>query len=212
MNLPNKLTTLRIVLVFILIGLLLFPYESLDVAVPYVFAGNVSLIYLIGAIIFLLASITDFFDGYLARKLNLITNYGKFMDPIADKLLVNSLLIILIRPQFNHIALPLAFVVLMIGRDIIVDGLRLVAVSQNKVLAANIFGKIKTVLQMIAIIAFLLNDFPFTRQLQPHAGFNIPYVSMILMSLATLASVISGIIYVWSNRHVLSENNMNNNE
>ncbi|HZJ89837.1 MAG TPA: CDP-diacylglycerol--glycerol-3-phosphate 3-phosphatidyltransferase [Bacilli bacterium] len=203
MNLPNKLTTIRMALVVALIVLLVFPYSYFAIEVPYVLNGAVSLVYLIGAVIFIIAAITDFFDGYFARKLNLITNYGKFMDPIADKLLVNSLLIILIAPQFAyHQAVPLILVVLMIGRDIIVDGFRLVAANQNKVLAANIFGKIKTVLQMIAIVLYLLNDFPFSNQMTGSAP---PFVSLIIMILATVASVTSGIIYIAKNRHVLSE-------
>lgn len=190
-------------LVVALIVLLVFPYSYFAIEVPYVLNGAVSLVYLIGAVIFIIAAITDFFDGYFARKLNLITNYGKFMDPIADKLLVNSLLIILIAPQFAyHQAVPLILVVLMIGRDIIVDGFRLVAANQNKVLAANIFGKIKTVLQMIAIVLYLLNDFPFSNQMTGSAP---PFVSLIIMILATVASVTSGIIYIAKNRHVLSE-------
>lgn len=203
MNLPNKLTTIRMALVVALIVLLVFPYSYFAIEVPYVFNGAVSLVYLIGAIIFVIAAVTDFFDGYFARKLNLITNYGKFMDPIADKLLVNSLLIILVAPQFAyHQAVPLILVVLMIGRDIVVDGFRLVAANQNKVLAANIFGKIKTVLQMVAIVLYLLNDFPFSNQMTGSAP---PFVSLILMILATIASLTSGIIYLAKNRHVLSE-------
>lgn len=203
MNLPNKLTTIRMALVVALIGILVFPYSYFAIEVPYVLNGAVSLVYLIGAIIFIVAAITDFFDGYLARKLNLITNYGKFMDPIADKLLVNSLLIILVVPQFAyHQAVPLILVVLMIGRDIVVDGFRLVAANQNKVLAANIFGKIKTVLQMVAIVLYLLNDFPFSNQMTGSAP---PLVSLVVMILATIASVTSGFIYIIKNRHVLSE-------
>lgn len=203
MNLPNKLTTIRMALVIALIILLVFPYSYFSIDIPYVLNGAVSLIYLIGAVIFIIAAVTDFFDGYLARKLNLITNYGKFMDPIADKLLVNSVLIILIAPQFAYqSSIPLLFVVLMIGRDIAVDGFRLVAASQNKVLAANIFGKIKTVLQMVAIVLYLLNDFPFSNQMTGSAP---PFVSLIVVSLATLASLISGIIYIYTNRFVLRE-------
>ncbi len=204
MNLPNKLTTIRMALVILLIGFLLIPSSWLPFLADTIF-GAIYVRYFIGAIIFLVAAITDYFDGYLARKLNLITNYGKFMDPIADKLLVNSLLIILISPLSEHtgqISIPLIFVVLMIGRDIVVDGFRLVAAAQNKVLAANIFGKMKTVLQMIAIIMYLLNDWPFSQQLS-NPGF--PYVSFIFMALATFVSLLSGIIYISQNISVLKE-------
>ncbi|MDY0214855.1 MAG: CDP-diacylglycerol--glycerol-3-phosphate 3-phosphatidyltransferase [Bacilli bacterium] len=204
MNLPNKLTTIRMALVVILIAFLLVPSSWFGTLVPTLF-GEVYLRYFIAAIIFLVASFTDFLDGYLARKLNLITNYGKFMDPIADKLLVNSVLIILVKPLDSfpgQIAIPLVFVVLMIGRDIVVDGFRLVAASQNKVLAANIFGKLKTVLQMIAIPLYLLNDWPFSRQI---SNPSFPYVSFIFMALATLVSLISGVIYIAQNISVLKD-------
>lgn len=206
MNLPNKLTTIRMALVILIVALLLFPYNLLDITIPNVFWAT-NLIYFIAAIVFIIAAFTDFLDGYIARKHNLITNYGKFMDPIADKLLVNSLLIILIAPSSinypHQAAIPLIFVVLMIGRDIVVDGFRLVAASQNKVLAANIFGKVKTVLQMVAIILFLLNDFPFSNQMTDSAP---PIVSLIILGLAALVSVLSGVIYIVQNRQVLKDN------
>ena len=201
MNLPNKLTTIRMGLVVLLIIFLLIPYEAIGMTMPVIF-GNVSLLYFIGAIVFLVASLTDYFDGYLARKYNLITNYGKFMDPIADKLLVNSLLIILISPQISgQIAVLPLFVILMIGRDIVVDGFRLVAANQNKVLAANIFGKLKTVLQMVAIMMYLFNDFPFSL----FYGTSFPYVSFIMMGVATVVSLLSGFIYIFQNISVLKE-------
>ena len=204
MNLPNKLTTIRMALVIILIALLLIPSSWFNATAPTIF-NAVYLRYFIGAIIFLIAAITDYFDGYLARKMNLVTSYGKFMDPIADKLLVNSVLIILVSPQAaytNQISIPVIFVVLMIGRDIVVDGFRLVAAGQNKILAANIFGKLKTVLQMIAIVLYLLNDWPFTNQLT-NASF--PYVSFIFMALATFVSLLSGAIYIGQNISVIKE-------
>lgn len=201
MNLPNKLTTIRMGLVVFLIIFLLIPYQMLGVTIPFVFA-NVSLLYFVGAIVFLIASITDYFDGYIARKYNLITNYGKFMDPIADKLLVNSLLILLISPQINgQIAVLPLFVILMIGRDIIVDGFRLVAANQNKVMAANIFGKLKTVLQMIAIMMYLFNDFPFSLLY----GTTFPYASFMIMAIATVVSLLSGFIYIFQNISVLKD-------
>lgn len=205
MNLPNKLTTMRMGLVVILIVLLLLPSNWLFNIDQVLIFGSVYLRNFIGAIIFAIAAITDYFDGYIARKHNLITNYGKFMDPIADKLLVNSVLIILaIRSSTRpfQAVIPVVFVVLMIARDTIVDGMRLVAVSQNKVLAANIFGKVKTVLQMVALILYLLNGWPFSNQVINSAP---PIVALILMSLATLASLVSGIIYLVQNRNVLKE-------
>lgn len=205
MNLPNKLTTARMILVILLISFMLipahwFPHE------PVMIFKHVYLRYFIAAIVFLIAAITDYFDGYFARKLNLITNYGKFMDPIADKLLVNSMLIILAVPRNAfpwQITIPVVLVVLMIARDTIVDGFRLVAASQNKVLAANIFGKVKTVLQMVAIVMVLLNDWPFSTQ--AGGGSSAPYVSYVILGAATLVSLVSGIIYIAQNINVLKE-------
>ncbi len=205
MNLPNKLTTARMILVILLIIFMLIPPQWFSFE-PMMIFTHIYLRYFIAAIVFLIAAITDYFDGYFARKLNLITNYGKFMDPIADKLLVNSMLIILAVPHNAfvwQISIPVIFVVLMISRDTIVDGFRLVAASQNKVLAANIFGKIKTVLQMIAIVMFLLNDWPFSSQ--AGGGSSFPFVSMIVMGAATLVSLLSGFIYIFQNISVLKE-------
>lgn len=203
MNLPNKITTARMLLAVIIISLLLFPYQLFNITVPYIF-GEVNSVYFAAFILFLLASISDFFDGYLARKHNLITDYGKFMDPIADKLLVNGLLIILLVPHAtaaydsNQLAMPVVAVLVMIARDLIVDGLRLVAATKKIVMAANIFGKVKTVLQMVAIGLFLLNDWPFSL-LYGDKG----YVSIILIYIAALVSLLSGIIYIVQNVNVL---------
>lgn len=203
MNLPNKLTTMRMVLVVLLIIWLVIPASWFNV--DQIIFSAVNLRYFVAAIVFAIAAITDFFDGFLARKLNLITNYGKFMDPIADKLLVNSLLIVLlvrVESRPDQAIVPLILVLIMIARDTIVDGLRLVAISQSKVLAANIFGKMKTVLQMIAIIMFLLNGWPFTNQISDSAP---PIVALIFMYAAAFVSLLSGIIYVMQNRDVLKE-------
>lgn len=204
MNLPNKITLFRMVMVLVIVALLLFPYQALAIAVPTIFA-DVNLIYFIAMILFVIASGSDFLDGYLARKYKLVTNFGKFMDPIADKLLVNGLLIILMVPSVtasyaqNQMVMPTLAVFLMIGRDLIVDALRLLAIEQKRVLAANKWGKLKTVLQMIAIPAVLLNNWPFSLFL----NFN---VALILVYLAAAVSLISGIIYVVQNRDVLGGN------
>ena len=140
-------------------------------------------------------------DGKIARKYNMVTDYGKFMDPIADKLLVNSTLLILICN--GPIRIPVICVLLMICRDIIVDAIRLNAVRKNIVVAANIFGKIKTVLQMVSLIFILINDFNLD------SLFGLPnylYIGQIMIYLATCASVVSGIIYLVQNRQVFMEN------
>lgn len=204
MNLPNKITMFRMVMVLVIVALLLFPYQALSITVPVIFA-EVNLIYFIAMILFVIASASDFFDGYIARKYQLVTNFGKFMDPIADKLLVNGLFIILMVPSVtasyaqNQMAMPTLAIFLMIGRDLIVDALRLLAIEQKRVLAANQWGKAKTVLQMIAIPAVLLNNWPFSQILTLN-------VALILVYLATAVSLISGIIYVVQNRDVLGGN------
>jgi CDP-diacylglycerol--glycerol-3-phosphate 3-phosphatidyltransferase len=185
---------------------MLFPYSSLGIEVPYIF-GEVNLVYFIVFWLFVVASFSDFLDGHIARKYNLVTNFGKFMDPIADKLLVDGLLIILLVPSITpadasiQMAIPVIATLIMIARDLIVDVIRLIAASQNRILAANIFGKIKTVLQMVAIPLVLLNDWPFVLF---DGEVNI---ALIVVYLATLASLLSGIIYVYQNRDVLREPN-----
>lgn len=133
--------------------------------------------------IFALASITDFFDGMLARKNNWITSFGKFADPIADKMLVNTVFILMV---YFHQANVIA-VLLMIARDLIVDGLRMSAATSGEVVSAGIFGKLKTVLQMFALIFLLLKNWPFVYM-------NIP-MDQILLWAATAASLYSGWIY-----------------
>lgn len=204
MNLPNKITVFRMVMVLVIVALLLFPYQALSISVPSIFA-DVNLIYFIAMILFVVASASDFLDGYIARKYHLVTNFGKFMDPIADKLLVNGLLIILMVPSVTasyeqfQMAMPTIAVFLMIGRDLIVDALRLLAIEQKRVLAANKWGKAKTVLQMIAIPTVMLNNWPFSL-------LGSVNVALILVYLATAVSLISGIIYIVQNRDVLGGN------
>lgn len=196
MNLPNKITTLRMILVVFIATFLLLP-ENLFVKIPYI---EVSLNFFIAWILFIIASLSDMLDGKIARKYNLVTDYGKFMDPIADKLLVNTTLIILM--NYGPIRIPAICVIIMIARDIIVDAVRLNAMRKNVVVAANIFGKIKTVLQMIALILILINDFNFDSLL---ALPNNLYIGQICIYLATISSFLSGIIYAWKNRSVFSE-------
>ena len=137
----------------------------------------------IAFVIFAVASITDFFDGMLARKNNWITSFGKFADPIADKMLVNTVLILMV---YFHQANVIA-VLLMIARDLIVDGLRMSAANSGEVVSAGIFGKLKTVLQMFALVFLLLKDWPFV-----YMGI---CMDQILLWAATVASLYSGLIY-----------------
>lgn len=197
MNLPNKITTFRMGCVIVIVFLLLFPWESCNVAMPVLF-GGVRLEYLIAFAIFVVASFSDFLDGYIARKYHLVTTYGKFMDPIADKLLVDSLLIILTCSRLET-KIPLIVAVVMIARDLVVDAVKLIAASRNKIVAANIWGKLKTVLQMIAIAFVLLNDWPFSCF---DGGID---VSVILCYLAGACSLLSMIVYIYQNREVFKD-------
>ena len=159
MNLPNKLTLFRIFLVPVLCLVWLFPYEEAGIEIGFFNIGNITLPYLnlIVLGIFALASITDYLDGNIARKKNMVTTFGKFADPIADKLLVNMMLLIL---SYKHM-IPLVCCILMILRDIVVDGCRMIAAQKGVVVSAGILGKLKTALQMVTIIIILLNNLPF---------------------------------------------------
>jgi CDP-diacylglycerol--glycerol-3-phosphate 3-phosphatidyltransferase len=199
MNLPNKLTTGRIIMVFLMVIVLLYPFEVM----PNLVFNNrpIPAVYLFSLIIFILASITDFLDGYLARKLKLITNLGKFLDPLADKLLTNSLLILLMITPVWLVATPILrvpawAVIIMITRDLTVDGIRMIAVSEGKVLAANVFGKVKTFLQIFAIIFYLLNDALFASLSLP-IGWSITEVTLYVAAIASLLSLINYVQQGW---------------
>lgn len=212
MNLPNKITISRIILIFgMIIGM--FVLNFIDFEAPNLGNSNINLVYFIFFIIFAIAALTDFLDGYLARKLKQVTSFGKFLDPIADKLLNDATMIFLLVPQSyalnqrkdqTMLTILMICVILMIARDLVVDGMRLVAAKKGTVVAANIFGKAKTVLQMIAIPMLLLNDWPFY-----YFDSNLPeslQISNIFFYLATLMSLISGVIYLIQNRSVFKDN------
>lgn len=178
MNLPNKLTILRVILIIPFVVCLLWP--GLGAVGRYV---SVS--------IFIIASLTDLADGKIARKYNLVTNFGKFMDPLADKLLVGAAMICLVETG----ELAAWIVVVIISREFIISGFRLVASDNGVVIAASYWGKFKTVSQMFMIIVLILNfDYPAYRI----ACLVITYVALAL-------TVISLIDYVWKNRDVLKE-------
>ena len=139
--------------------------------------------------IFVIASVTDWFDGYLARKHHLVTNFGKFMDPLADKLLVCSAMICLIELE----RLPAWFVIIIIAREFIISGFRLIAAENGIVIAANYWGKFKTVSQMIMIILLLL-----------HFGGVFAVLEQIFIWMSLALTVISLMTYIWKNRSVLS--------
>lgn len=185
MNLPNKLTLFRIALVPILVLVWIFPYAQFNIEMFYfeIEFVSLSLKNVIVLIIFAGASFTDYLDGYLARKHNLMTTFGKFADPIADKLLVNTTFLLL---GFSGY-IPLIPIVIMLARDIIVDGIRMIAANNGVVVPAGYMGKVKTVSQMLAIILALANNLPFEL-------YFIPFADVVLW-FATFVSVASGISY-----------------
>ncbi len=195
MNLPNKLTLVRMAIVPVIIALYLIPFDSLGIRISSyeILGSQINTVSLLVALLFAVASITDFVDGKIARSRNLVTTFGKFMDPIADKLLVNSLLILL---SFDH-SIPVLCTLIMISRDLVVDAIRLLAVQSNVVLAASQLGKAKTMTQMIAIGCVLLDNFPFT-------FLNIP-VDLFLIIAATVISFVSGLDYFIKNKHLIFE-------
>lgn len=190
MNLPNKLTILRTVLIpFFLIALLCD--ESYGGFVP---AGN-----WIALAIFAVASITDMLDGMIARKYNLVTNFGKFMDPLADKLLVCSAMIAFIELE----RIPCWIVIVIIAREFIISGFRLVASDNGIVIAAGIWGKIKTAEQMV-MLCILIADFG---SVFPNAADAIHLFENVLIYVALILTIISLLDYLIHNKGVLAENN-----
>lgn len=188
MNLPNKITIGRIVLSIIMIIILLVPWYNLGIEFPeYVIHGELlSLKYIIAGVIFLIASLTDFIDGHLARSRNMVTDFGKVADAIADKILVNGLLIILAYDRMIPVLIP----VVIITRDIIVDSCKMISGNKGKVVAASWLGKAKTMCMMIGLTLVLFNNIPFIY-------LNLS-IDKILLLAATLLSIISGCQYYYN--------------
>lgn len=194
MNLPNKLTLLRIILVpFVIASILIyFPFH-----------------FLVAGILFSIASITDALDGRIARRDNLITDFGKFADPLADKILVISVLVCFVKLGLCG-AVPL---IIIIFREFTVTSVRLVAAAKGKVIAANMWGKIKTVSQIVAIVAIFLMRFADeimwgitslgTVEPELFDIFNI--IGQVLLWIVAIITVISGVIYLKDNKDVISD-------
>ena len=178
MNLPNKLTLFRVILIPFFVFFLLAPYFE-----GY---GNY-----IAVAIFIVASITDFLDGKIARKYHLVTNFGKFMDPLADKLLVSAALICLV--DLNKI--PAWIVIVIIAREFIISGFRLVAADNGVVIAASYWGKFKTAFQMDTVIVLILNI--------PGKVFAV--IGTVLIYISLVLTVISLIDYIAKNKDVLKD-------
>jgi CDP-diacylglycerol--glycerol-3-phosphate 3-phosphatidyltransferase len=194
-NLPNRLTLLRVLFVPLIVFFAIFPFSYFGIQFGSVLVGFVRIpgLNMIQLVIFILASITDFLDGYLARKNHLVSTFGKFMDPLADKLLVNTLFILFVMQGL----IPVLAVMIMIWRDILVDGLRMLAAEKGKVMAAGYLGKVKTVVQMITIMLILVSNLPFEL-------YNLP-VSTFMLWFSVVISVLSGMGYFRQMSQILFE-------
>ena len=191
MNIANRLTIARIVMIPLFLLMMCFPKDTLGMV--NVFHSNLSVSWVLAMIIFTIASITDFLDGYLARKYHLITNFGKFADPLADKLLVMTAFITLVGAS----VIPMWIVAVNVCRELAVTGLRLLLVNDGEVLAAAWPGKVKTATQMLAIIFLLIDDFPVK---------GLPFsIGTILLYVCLVATVYSGVDYFIKNKHVFAD-------
>lgn len=195
MNLPNKITLGRIIISIIILILMIFPFYNIGYTFPkYLVMGRVvvNLKYIICGILFIIASVSDFFDGKLARKHNLVTDFGKVTDAIADKILVNGVLIIMAVDG----VLPVVIPVVIITRDIIVDSIKMIAGSKGKVVAASIWGKIKTVCMMFGLSLLFFNNLPFEL-----LNFSLGYYLVII---ACILSIYSGVQYFMANKEFIT--------
>ncbi|MFD1901423.1 CDP-diacylglycerol--glycerol-3-phosphate 3-phosphatidyltransferase [Enterococcus termitis] len=187
MNLPNKLTVIRIFMIPLFIIVVSVPLDWGSIT----FGGaSLAITQLVGAVIFAVASITDWLDGKIARSRGLVTNFGKFADPLADKMLVMTAFIVLVAQQ----KAPAWVVAIIVCRELAVTGLRLLLVEGGEVMAAALPGKIKTATQMVAIILLLINNIPFT-------AIGIP-VDLIMLYICLLFTIYSGVDYFVKNAEV----------
>lgn len=187
MNLPNKLTVIRICMIplFMIVALAPLNWGTLIIA-----GSPLPITQLIAAIIFAIASITDWLDGKIARKHNLVTNFGKFADPLADKMLVMTAFIVLVGQGMA----PSWVVSIIVCRELAVTGLRLLLVEDGEVMAAAWPGKVKTATQMVAIILLLIGNVPFN-------AINLP-LDQIFLYICLAATIYSGVDYFVKNKHV----------
>lgn len=193
MNLPTKLTVLRLILSVFIVFILCFPFNLVGIEFPviYVQSVGVEIQYVIAGILFIIASVTDWLDGYLARKNNQVTDTGKMLDAIADKVLVNSVLIILAAQGFMHEIIPVVIVL----RDIVVNAIKMEAAAKGKVVAAIKSGKWKTATLMVGIVLTFFYNLPFELM-------NID-VATFLLAIAVILSIISGVQYWTMNKNII---------
>lgn len=187
MNLPNKITVSRILLIPLFLVIMLYPFSWGEMRL---LGANLPVTHFVGALVFIVASTTDWIDGYYARKLNLVTNLGKFLDPLADKLLVSAALIVLVQLGMASSWI----VILIISREFAVTGLRAILAGEGEIVAANMLGKIKTWTQIVAISALLLHNTIFEL-------LSLPFATISLW-VAAFFTVWSGWDYFDKNKHV----------
>jgi CDP-diacylglycerol---glycerol-3-phosphate 3-phosphatidyltransferase len=188
MNIPNRITVSRIFLIPLFLIIMLVPFNWGNM---YLLGVSLPVTHFVGALIFIVASATDWVDGYYARKYNLVTNMGKFLDPLADKLLVSAALIVLVELRYA----PSWIVIVIISREFAVTGLRLLLAGEGEVVAANMLGKIKTWAQIVAISALLLHNILFEM-------ISFPFAQVALW-VALIFTIWSGWDYFVKNSHVL---------
>lgn len=209
MNLPNRITLIRVLILPLIIVIPLFAkinpennFLSQNIIINGVIESsrfNITWCNIIVLIIFVLASITDAIDGHIARSRNLVTDFGKFLDPLADKLLVTCAMLMLMEEG----RLWGWVVAIILAREFAVTGLRSVAAANGTVIGASIYGKVKTISQMVMIVVLLLNNFPFSI-LYIHTGIYIPF-DIIIVCFATLMTIISGVDYFIKNKSALKD-------
>lgn len=194
MNLPTRLTVLRIVLSVLLMGILLFPFDLMGIEIPIVRTIiDIDMRYIVAGVIFIVASLTDFLDGYLARKYDLVTDRGKMLDAIADKILVNPILIIFSAEGLLHPIVP----VIVVTRDIVVNTIKMEAAAKGKVVAAIKSGKLKTASMMIGMVLLFFSNMPFE-----YLGIR---VDLFFIYFATIMSLVSMIQYYSLNKSIIFE-------
>ena len=189
MNLPNKLTIFRVILIVPFVVLLLGNYHDWEI-IKLLFGGIMEKVDYIALAIFIIASLTDLLDGKIARKYNLVTNFGKFMDPLADKLLVCAALIALV--EMGRI--PSWVVIVIISREFIINGFRTIAADNGVVIAASYWGKFKTTFQMIMVCLMIANIKA------------LALLTDIVMWIALVLTVVSLVDYLWKNKPVMKDN------
>lgn len=197
MNLPNKITMARIVMIPLMA---IVPF--LGIQGEFAIFGGLTYSNLITVIVFLLASITDFLDGYLARKNNLVTTFGKFLDPIADKLLVLSAMMMLVEEG----TIPAWIPIIIAAREFIVSGIRMLAAGEGNVIAASWLGKIKTVSQMIAITFAFLGNHTFLAFLSGTLNGSVLIINVLMslgMIVAVVATIWSGVDYFMKSKDIV---------